>query len=189
MAQTAQTLHPHIDASHTGWNPVGTPNPCWRRQTGVGFAPPGGHCVHSRCAVSNKGMSLTLFSQVAAIFLIASTQSAATTAAVPRVVEIEACRIDLTPSGRAASFAATAIYEADIDNNGSVWGVRGLRVPDTFSSFVRTSEFESCMRRWKFSGAGKVPIAFYAGTTGRALNEWSITAGEQGQSVRLTLPR
>jgi hypothetical protein len=134
-------------------------------------------------------MGLTLFSQVAAIFFIASIQSATTTAAVPRVVEVEACRVDLTPSGRTASFAATAIYEADIDGKGSVLRLKGLRLPDFFNSFVRAAEFESCMKRWKFSGAGKVPISFYAGTTGRALSEWSITAGEQGHSVRLTLPR
>jgi len=133
-------------------------------------------------------MSLTLFSQFAATFLIASTQSAPKAATVPLVVEIEACRIELTASGRTASFAATAIYEVDINSKGSVSGLRGLRVPDFFNSFVRTSEFESCMRRWKFSEAGKVPIAFYAGTTGRALSEWSITAGGQGRSVRLTLP-
>jgi hypothetical protein len=134
-------------------------------------------------------MWLTLISQVAAFFLIAFTQPAATTTAVPRVVEIEACRIELTPPGRAASFAATAIYELDIDSKGGVSGLKALRLPETYASFVRTSEFESCMKRWKFSGAGRIPVAFSAGTTGRALSEWSITAGEQGHSVRLTLPR
>jgi hypothetical protein len=134
-------------------------------------------------------MTLTLVSQVAAIFLIVSTQSATTTTAVPRVVEIEACRIDLTPSGRTASFAATAVYELDTDSKGSVLRVNPLRLPDFFNSVVRTSEFESCMKRWKFSGAGRIPIAFYAGTTGRALSEWSITAGGQGHSVRMSLPR
>ena len=140
-------------------------------------------------AVSNQRMWLTLFSEVVGVFLFASAQPAATTAAVPRVMEIEACRIDLTSQGARASFAETAIYEVDIDSKGGVSGLRAVRLPETFGAFVRTSEFESCMRRWKFSGAGRVPVAFYAGTTGRALSEWSITAGEQGHSVRINLPR
>jgi hypothetical protein len=103
------------------------------------------------------------------------------------VVEIEACRIELTPSGRAASFGATAIYKVDIDSNGDVSGLQALQLPEAFAAFVRTSEFESCMKRWRFSGAGRVPVAFYAGTMGRALSEWSITAGEV-LSVRLIVP-
>ncbi len=141
----------------------------------------------TRCLINV--MWLTLLSPIAGVFLIASMQPGATTATVPRVVEIEACRIKLTSQGERASFAATSIYELDIDCKGVVSGLKALRLPETFASFVRTSEFESCMKRWKFSGPGRVPIAFFAGTTGRALSEWSITAGEEGHWVRLTLPR
>ena len=125
---------------------------------------------------------------VVSAFVLLASQHTVTTAAVPRVVEIEACRIGLTASGQTASFAATAIYEADIDTKGNVSRLKGIRLPDFFDSFVRTADFESCMKRWRFSGAGRVPVIFHAGTTGRALKEWYITAGADGQSVRLTLP-
>ena len=106
-----------------------------------------------------------------------------------RVVEMEACRVELTPAGRSASFQGTSIYELPMDAGGRVSSVKGMRVPEFFTAFVDLKELESCVRRWTFSGDGTVPLSFVAGTTGDALTIWSISVGPAGNSIRLVLPR
>jgi hypothetical protein len=106
-----------------------------------------------------------------------------------RVKDLEACRVGLTAAGQTAAFAGTAVFEMTIGADGVVSRIRTLKMPEVFEAFVEISKFDACMRRWRFSGAGSVPVVFTAGTTGEALTAWSITVGTPPNSVRLVLPR
>ena len=105
----------------------------------------------------------------------------------PRVVDVEACRVGLTPAGRTAAIAATVIHEAALKPHGTVSTRKGLEVPEFFTAFVEVDKFESCMKNWKFSGEGRVIVTFSAGTTGAIAMAWRITAGSTANSVSLVL--
>jgi hypothetical protein len=102
----------------------------------------------------------------------------------PCVVEIEACRVGLTPAGGTARFWATVIYEASINRDGSVAGLKALETYDYFNAFVEVEKFESCIKRWKFSGEGRTIVTFFAGTSGGA---WKITVSSSGRTITLVL--
>jgi hypothetical protein len=110
-----------------------------------------------------------------------------TPAPQPRVVEMEACRVGLTPAGQTAAFAATVIYEAEVRRDGTVSTFKRLKVPEFFLAFVEVDKFESCVKHWKFSDEGKVIVTFLAGTTGAASTGWRITAGSPANSVSLVI--
>jgi hypothetical protein len=124
-------------------------------------------------------MWLVTYSLVFATFLPPAPQ--------PRVVEMEACRVGLTPAGQTAAFAATVIYEAAARPDGTVATLKRLKAPEFFIAFMEVDKFESCVKHWKFSGEGKVIVTFSAGTTGGASTNWRITAGFASNSVSLVL--
>jgi hypothetical protein len=105
----------------------------------------------------------------------------------PRLVELEACRVGLTEMGRTAAFYASAIYQAQMDGNGRVIRVKALLVPEFFPHLVDTGAFESCLRRWRFSGGGRVTVIFSAGTTGDVATGWWISVGSAEHSMTLRL--
>lgn len=105
----------------------------------------------------------------------------------PRVVEMEACRVGLTPAGQTAAFSATTIYEAETRRDGTVSTLKRLKAPEFLTAFVEVDKFESCMKNWKFSGEGRIIVTFSAGTTGAIAMAWRITAGSSPNSVSLVL--
>ena len=124
------------------------------------------------------------------MWLIASAVALATflpSAMQPRVVEMEACRVRLTPSGQAALFQATVICEASTDGDGSVAALKPLMTYDFFKAFVEVDRFESCVRRWKFSGGGKTMVTLFAGTSAEAPGDWRISVSSGGKTLRLVL--
>jgi hypothetical protein len=71
-----------------------------------------------------------------------------------------------------------AILQAETDATGAVVAVKDLRVPKVFPIFLQMEEFNACVKRWKFRGAGVVVVSFTAGTPGEALRSWSISVGK-----------
>ena len=102
---------------------------------------------------------------------------------------LEACRADLTPEGRRATFSGTAIFEVVSDSRGVVADLKVLKLPESFGRFVQVAEFESCVRRWRFTGAGTSTVAFTAGTTGEMLEAWQISVASGKGTLSLLLPR
>jgi hypothetical protein len=52
--------------------------------------------------------------------------------------------------------------------------------------FVDLADFESCVRRWRFVKPGNYSIELHGGTMS---DRWNITVSNDGESMRLVIPR
>ncbi len=107
-----------------------------------------------------------------------------------RSLQIEACHLELTNAGRAASFRGTVIFDVKTDAGGKVASRTVLREPSFMRSFVNLHEFECCVDHWELKPATQYTVILTAGTTGSTLREWSYSVAEKdGVSVRIVIPR
>lgn len=102
---------------------------------------------------------------------------------------VEACRVELTPLGRQATFQLTGIYKGTVDINGSVTTLIPIQNVEQLNAFVQVQQFEECMKRWQFTKSGTYLFSLTAGTTGEMLKAWSITAANGDSSLRVVLRR
>ena len=109
------------------------------------------------------------------------------------VVEAESCTVELTAASQ-GNWLAFFRYMATVDGEGYISRLELPRAADErFRSFVRLDQFESCVRRWQFSGAGQYVVTLTAGTGGVAIRRWSVTVSQvtlpATGSFRLVFPR
>jgi hypothetical protein len=102
----------------------------------------------------------------------------------PTVLEVEACRKARTEIAATASWAATLVYDIEADAGGSISKLR-LR-PSTHDPgvLVDVGAFETCIRRWKFDGAGKSVITLLAGSS----RAWHASVQSGARTLTLVLP-
>ena len=105
------------------------------------------------------------------------------------VIVAESCAIELTPAVQ-PNWRAAFSYLATTDNEGDISKLElranGSQEP---KAFIRLDQFESCLRRWQFSGAGLYTVVFTAGTGGDALRHWTVNVSNLQGRFRLVFPR
>ena len=101
------------------------------------------------------------------------------------VLQAESCRVELTALGQ-GSWRGSFRYTATADSEGYISQRNLVRPTDAMASFIRLDQFEACIARWVFSGAGQYSILFTAGTSGDALRRWSVTVS--GVRPTATIP-
>ncbi len=101
------------------------------------------------------------------------------------VLMAEACTVELTPAGH-GKWRGSFSYRANTDEDGhisklSLWSPAN----DPLRAFIRLDQFESCLDRWEFAGAGQYSVTFTAGTEVDTARRWTVTV----RSVSLPPPR
>ncbi len=113
---------------------------------------------------------------------------AASASASGETIEIEACEVPFTDIGERSSFAGTAIYALVTDEHGSPRMLDELKNP--LRPFLDLTAFERCMQRWKLSPSEQYSVALSAGTTGKALEYWTIAICDINRAcIIVKLPR
>jgi hypothetical protein len=119
-------------------------------------------------------MRALLLPALIGLVLLPSQLPAASTDSQGPVLQAETCRVELTGLGQ-EHWRGSFRYLATADDEGHIPQRNLVRPTDAMASFIRLDQFESCMTRWVFSGAGQYSILFAAGTGGDALRHWSVT--------------
>lgn len=106
------------------------------------------------------------------------------------MVEIEACRIELTPVGNIPRWGGqAAVYDLKTDDAGTVRSLTRRVIPDRehLPPLVRLDQFESCVRRWRFGDGATYEVAVIGGTV--AEGSWTIDVRRGDRQLRLRIPR
>jgi len=106
------------------------------------------------------------------------------------VQAIEACRVDLTELARHADFRYSLEFSVLTDAAGHVLKVEPKSQVNEAAQFVRIDQFRSCVQRWLLYPFSEYKVIFTVGTTGDALDHWSIVVSKDGADpITLILPR
>jgi len=119
-------------------------------------------------------MKALLLPVLVAVVVLPSQLPASNTDSQGPVLQAESCRVELTGAGQ-EHWRGSFRYTATADAEGYISQRNLVRPTDPMASFIRLDQFEACITRWVFSGAGQYSILFAAGTGGDAVRQWSVT--------------
>ena len=105
------------------------------------------------------------------------------------VVSVEACQVELTEAGKSASFITSAFFKITTDSEGKVQSWAEIGVPRMVHGYVDLAAFKCCVERWVLLPSEEYVVSLAFGTTGEALEKWSIGLGQKGQMIKVDLPR
>ena len=102
---------------------------------------------------------------------------------------VEACKVDLTEAGRSANFITSAFFKVTTDDEGRVQTWSEIGVPKMLPGFVDLDAFKCCVERWSLLPSSQYVISLTCGTTGDALEKWSIGLTQEGHTIKIEIPR
>ena len=129
-------------------------------------------------------MKALLLPALVALAVIPPQLPASNTDSQGPVLQAESCRVELTGVGQ-GHWRGSFRYTATADSEGYILPRTLVRPTDAMASFIRLDQFEDCISRWVFSGAGPYSILFTAGTGGDALRQWSVTVSSLTPSAAI----
>jgi hypothetical protein len=116
----------------------------------------------------------------------ASRSQATNQSSSPALRQIEACRKTVTDIGGVSAWATTLEYDVEANSTGSVsrLKLRPPKPPANPGELLDIPSFESCIRRWKWEGAGTSVLTLVAG----AHRPWRVSVGTGAKALTLVLP-
>jgi len=104
-------------------------------------------------------------------------------------LSVEACQVDLTEAGKSASFFTSAFFKITTDTEGKVQSWSEIGVPRMVPGFVDLAAFKCCVERWVLLPSSDYVVSLTCGTTGEALERWSIGLTQEGHTIKIEIPR
>jgi len=105
------------------------------------------------------------------------------------VLSVEVCQVDLTEAGKSASFVTSAFFKITTDTEGKVESWSEIGVPRMVHGYIDLAAFKCCVERWVLLPSEEYVVSLTFGTTGEALEKWSIGLGQKGHMIKIDLPR
>ena len=125
-----------------------------------------------------------------AMFLsLSAGQTAPDNSPVP-IVEVEACTIQANSMAAHGRWGGqVAFYDAESDNSGKLINLkrRIIEGREHLPKLVRLEQFEKCVSKWKFDGAGVFTITLIGGTVTEG-GLWTIDVRQGSRRFRVRVP-